>query len=194
MYLKFWATWCTTCRAQMPAFKADFARYAKDIDFVAVDIGVDDDRPAVEAYRRELALTMPVAIDEERVGKPVERIKLVPEIEIGKRHVEAAIDLVDCLVPIDLRNDQHVELAQLLGKARFHLALFARHGSIVKPVNQEHRQAHQQHESPQRHRRDRQQKLPLARLPSQDRPLRQASTNPLRCRCFTGIGRHSDRV
>jgi peroxiredoxin len=84
IYLKFWATWCVTCREQMDAFKADFARFGKDIDVVAVNTGVNDDLAAVEAYRRDVQLTMPIAIDDGRLGEAF-HLKVTPQhIIIGR--------------------------------------------------------------------------------------------------------------
>ncbi|HWU81798.1 MAG TPA: TlpA disulfide reductase family protein [Caulobacter sp.] len=84
VYLKFWATWCSTCRLQMNGFKADFARYGKDIDVVAVNTGVNDDLAEVEAYRRELKLPMPLAIDDGRLAQAF-HLKVTPQhIIIGR--------------------------------------------------------------------------------------------------------------
>ena len=83
-YLKFWATWCATCRAQMDAFKVDFARYGKHLDVVAVNIGVNEDRATVERYRREVSLPMPIVIDDGRLGDAL-RLKVTPQhVIIGR--------------------------------------------------------------------------------------------------------------
>lgn len=84
IYLKFWATWCVTCREQMPGFKADFDRYGKDIQIVAVNTGVNDDLAAVEAYRRDVQLQMPIAFDDGRLGEAF-HLKVTPQhIIIGR--------------------------------------------------------------------------------------------------------------
>ena len=84
VYLKFWATWCVTCREQMGAFKSDFARYGRDIDVVAVNTGVNDDRAAVEAYRREVGLPMPIAIDDGRLADTL-HLRVTPQhVIIGR--------------------------------------------------------------------------------------------------------------
>jgi len=84
VYLKFWATWCGICREQMGAFKADFARYGKDVDVVAVNTGVNDDLAAVEAYRREIQLPMPIAIDDGRLAEAF-NLKVTPQhVIIGR--------------------------------------------------------------------------------------------------------------
>jgi hypothetical protein len=68
----------------MPAFKGDFARYGKDMVVVAVNTGVNDDLPAVEAYRRELQLLMPITIDDGRFAEAF-HLKVTPQhVIIGR--------------------------------------------------------------------------------------------------------------
>lgn len=84
IYLKFWATWCVTCREQMPAFIADYERLKQDIDVVAVNTGVNDDLAAVEAYRREVGLRMPIALDDGRLSDAF-RLRVTPQhVIIGR--------------------------------------------------------------------------------------------------------------
>jgi hypothetical protein len=68
----------------MAGFKTDFARYGKDIDIVAVNTGVNDDLAEVEAYRRELELPMPLAIDDGRLAQAF-HLRVTPQhIVIGR--------------------------------------------------------------------------------------------------------------
>lgn len=63
VYLKFWATWCKPCREQMPHLEAAYRKYGDRIAVYAVDLGVNDPRETVLAFRAEHALTVPLAID-----------------------------------------------------------------------------------------------------------------------------------
>lgn len=65
--LNLWASWCSPCRAEMPAIDAA-ARTHTDVFFLGV--AVDDDPVAAEQFAREIGVTYPLAIDEsERVGR-----------------------------------------------------------------------------------------------------------------------------
>ena len=64
MYLKFWATWCTTCLAQMPHFEKIAKQYQNDIEVIAVNTGINDDIEDVQAYLTQHPLSMPVVRDD----------------------------------------------------------------------------------------------------------------------------------
>lgn len=64
VYLKFWATWCVPCRAQMPGFAEIHAKMSDRLEVIAVNTGFSDDEAAVRAYREELDLRMPIVIDD----------------------------------------------------------------------------------------------------------------------------------
>ena len=64
VYLKFWATWCTPCREQMPAFEHIYETLGDRIEVIAVNVGLDDDAAAVRAFRDKYGLRMPVVVDD----------------------------------------------------------------------------------------------------------------------------------
>lgn len=67
VFLNLWASWCSPCRAEMPALDAA-ARNHPEVYFLGV--AVDDDPVAAEAFADEIGVTYPLAIDEaERVGR-----------------------------------------------------------------------------------------------------------------------------
>lgn len=68
VYLKFWATWCVPCRAQMPGFAEVHAKMSDRLEVIAVNTGFSDDEAAVRAYREELGLRMPIVIDDGRLA------------------------------------------------------------------------------------------------------------------------------
>lgn len=63
VYLKFWATWCTTCLAQMPRFKELAKHYQDQVTVIAVNTGINDDIDDVLAYLNDHPLSMPVVRD-----------------------------------------------------------------------------------------------------------------------------------
>ncbi len=64
VYLKFWATWCVPCRQQMPHFEHTYETAGPDLAVIAINAGFNDSVEEVRAYRRELGITMPIAIDD----------------------------------------------------------------------------------------------------------------------------------
>ena len=59
--LNLWASWCTPCRAEMPAIDAAAARHP-GVKFVGV--AVQDDNQAAEDFARELGVTYTIGLDE----------------------------------------------------------------------------------------------------------------------------------
>jgi len=60
--LNFWATWCTTCSAEMPTFEAGYANHQDD-DFVILAVNYDEPEGMVAEFVEEMGLTFPVLLD-----------------------------------------------------------------------------------------------------------------------------------
>ncbi|WMS88917.1 redoxin domain-containing protein [Pleionea litopenaei] len=63
VYLKFWATWCQPCMKEMPHFQHVQEQYGKDIEVIGINLGMNDDREAVNRVIAKFGLTMPMSID-----------------------------------------------------------------------------------------------------------------------------------
>jgi len=62
--LNFWATWCIPCREEMP----ELQRLADDLhgdQFTLLTIDLQEDSSAIEGFRQELGLHLPVLLDED---------------------------------------------------------------------------------------------------------------------------------
>ncbi len=64
LLLKFWATWCRACLKQMPDYRQLHEQYGDRVQFLAVNVAVNDPPEQVSAAVREHGLAMPVAYDE----------------------------------------------------------------------------------------------------------------------------------
>ena len=63
VYIKFWATWCQTCMAEMSHFEQLHQQHGDDIAFISVNMGINDDISSILSIVSEFRLTMPQAID-----------------------------------------------------------------------------------------------------------------------------------
>jgi thiol-disulfide isomerase/thioredoxin len=84
VYLKFWATWCKPCREQMPHFEHVYQTAGSDLEVIAINAGFDDTAADVREFRRKLGITMPIVIDDGRLGTAF-NLRVTPEhIVIGR--------------------------------------------------------------------------------------------------------------
>jgi len=65
IYLKFWATWCKPCMEQMPHFQKIAEKYADDLNVVAVNININEEKARIQQVIQRFGLTMPVWLDNE---------------------------------------------------------------------------------------------------------------------------------
>jgi peroxiredoxin len=84
VYLKFWATWCTPCREQMPHFQQVYEGAGSDLAVIAVDVGFNDSLAEILKYRERLHITMPIVIDDGRLAAAF-HLRVTPQhIVIGR--------------------------------------------------------------------------------------------------------------
>jgi peroxiredoxin len=85
VYLKFWATWCTPCREQMPHFEHTYETSGPDLAVIAIDVGLGDSLEAIRTYRRQLGITMPIVFDEDGHLGAAFNLRVTPQhIVIGR--------------------------------------------------------------------------------------------------------------
>ena len=62
--LNFWATWCGPCRIEMPEFEEVYTEHA-DEGFAVIAVNNAESAATVQAFREELGLSFPLAMDED---------------------------------------------------------------------------------------------------------------------------------
>lgn len=50
LLIEFWATWCDVCEALMPSVRAAHARYGSRVDFVGVNVTVNESKSRVRRW------------------------------------------------------------------------------------------------------------------------------------------------
>ncbi|WP_102794891.1 TlpA family protein disulfide reductase [Bowmanella denitrificans] len=63
LYIKFWATWCVPCNEQMPHFQHAFEEYGDKVEFVSINLGVNETPQAMAEMVEKYKLTMPILQD-----------------------------------------------------------------------------------------------------------------------------------
>jgi thiol-disulfide isomerase/thioredoxin len=58
--VNFWATWCPTCKAEMPQWQKFYETY-KDKGFELIAMSIDDDEKLLRSVSKERGYTFPVA-------------------------------------------------------------------------------------------------------------------------------------
>lgn len=65
VYLSFWASWCTPCRAEMPHLQALWEKH-REQGFEVIGINVDEDLAAAQQFVEDHAIGFPLVRDEDR--------------------------------------------------------------------------------------------------------------------------------
>lgn len=101
IYLKFWATWCQPCLAQMPHLEASYVAHGGAIEVIAVNVWVNDTFARIEKVKRERSLTVPIAYDREGALARALHVTVTPQHVVVDRagvirhvghHADATLD------------------------------------------------------------------------------------------------------
>jgi len=85
VYLKFWATWCTPCREQMPHFEHTYENAGPDLAVIAIDVGFNDSIEQVRRYQKQLGIAMPIVFDDDGHLGAAFHLRVTPQhIVIGR--------------------------------------------------------------------------------------------------------------
>jgi len=63
VYLKFWATWCSYCKVEMPHLQAIFDENGKKIEVLTVNVGMNDSIANIEAFYKKTGISLPTVFD-----------------------------------------------------------------------------------------------------------------------------------
>jgi thiol-disulfide isomerase/thioredoxin len=84
VYLKFWATWCGPCREQMPHFEQVYETAGPDLAVIAINVGFNDSVQAVQRFRQQVGIRMPIVFDDGRLAAAF-NLRVTPQhVVIGR--------------------------------------------------------------------------------------------------------------
>lgn len=85
VFINFWATWCGTCKVEMPSMEKLYQTFKKD-GFEMLTISVDKDISLIKPFMEKYKLTFPVLLDpESSIAKGKYKTTGVPETFIVNR-------------------------------------------------------------------------------------------------------------
>lgn len=65
VYLKFWATWCSYCKVEMPHLQDVENRYGDKIEVLAVNVGMNDSVANIQKFYQSGGFNLPTTIDQQ---------------------------------------------------------------------------------------------------------------------------------
>ena len=68
VYIKFWATWCLQCIQQMPHFQKAYETYSDKIEFLAINVGINNDEDDIRRFLDRRPFDIPIVIDKEALA------------------------------------------------------------------------------------------------------------------------------
>ena len=112
LFINFWATWCATCKVEMPSMEKLYQRF-REYDFEMLTISVDKDLSLISPFIKEYNLSFPVLLDpDSKVAKRDYKTTGVPETFVIDKN---GIIVHKAMGPRDWANDETMEaFAQLI--------------------------------------------------------------------------------
>lgn len=74
IYLKFWATWCSYCREEMPHAQHTFEESKGNLQVISINVGFNDSIRRIKRYFTKEGYSLPVVFDEK--GKLFRKFEL----------------------------------------------------------------------------------------------------------------------
>lgn len=74
--LNFWATWCTSCRAEMPLLQQVYAKHTPDL--VVLGVNASESERLVNQFVDKYGITFPVLMDAEGVVQSLYLVRALP--------------------------------------------------------------------------------------------------------------------
>lgn len=64
VYLKFWATWCSYCKVEMPHLQSIHDQYGDEVEVLAVNVGINDSVANIEHFYNHGGFNVPTVFDQ----------------------------------------------------------------------------------------------------------------------------------
>ena len=85
VFLEFWATWCELCAQLMPTVEAAHARYGSRVEFIGVNVSVNQTKARVRRYVAERKPPFRTLYDDEGVSARAYRVPTTSYVVIIDR-------------------------------------------------------------------------------------------------------------
>lgn len=106
VFINFWATWCSTCKVEMPSMERLYQRF-KSRRFEMLTISVDKDPSAVQPFIDQYSLTFPVLFDPDSdIAKKMYKTTGVPETFIVRQD---GVIVFKAIGPRDWATDETIQ-------------------------------------------------------------------------------------
>jgi thiol-disulfide isomerase/thioredoxin len=64
VYLKFWATWCSYCKVEMPHLQSIHDKYAAEVEVLTINVGINDSIINIEQFFNGGGFNLPTVFDQ----------------------------------------------------------------------------------------------------------------------------------
>ena len=106
--LVFWATWCEVCKEKWPEIEDLYKTYGDRMQFLAINVGVNDNLDSVKAYVEQRDLKLPVVFDEDSEISVSFWVNMTP--------LDILVDKNGTIVYKDVKLPTRMELERVLAK------------------------------------------------------------------------------